>query len=309
MDIKALSDILLNIFYVMVGLMMTLTMIYTLKDKKHKTRFGTAAFWGILAVIFIFGQFIPAEVVGGLIIVIAVLSGFNQVNMGTIKQLDSTFSKMKAEKIGLKIFLPSLVIAFVALAIAQFTAISGVAAIGISAVAALILTLIITKCSVSEVVEDSDRMLQSVSSTAILPQLLAALGALFTAAGVGDIISNMISNVIPEGNVWLGITAYCVGMAVFTMIMGNAFAAFTVITVGIGVPFVFMQGGDPIVASALAMTAGFCGTLMTPMAANFNVLPVALLEIEDKNAVIKVQSVFAIVLLAIHIPLMYFLAF
>ena len=305
MDIKALSDILLNIFYVMVGLMMTLTMIYTLKDKKHKTRYGTAAFWGILAVIFIFGQFIPAEVVGGLIIVIAVLSGFNQVNMGTIKQLDNTFSRIKAEKIGLKIFLPSLVIAFVALAIAQFTPISGVAAIGISAVAALI----ITKCSGSEVVEDSERMLQSVSSTAILPQLLAALGALFTAAGVGDIISNMISNVIPEGNIWLGITAYCVGMALFTAIMGNAFAAFTVITVGIGVPFVFMQGGDPIVASALAMTAGFCGTLMTPMAANFNVLPVALLEIEDKNAVIKVQSVYAIVLLAIHIPLMYFLAF
>ncbi|VYT81607.1 DUF979 family protein [Clostridium paraputrificum] len=309
MDIKELSNILLNIFYIMVGLMMTLTMIYTLKDKKHKTRYGTAAFWGILAVIFIFGEFIPAEVVGGLIIVIAILSGFNQVNMGTIKQLDNTFSKIKAEKIGLKIFLPSLVIAFVALAIAQFTPISGVAAIGISAVAALILTFIITKCSASEVVEDSDRMLQSVSSTAILPQLLAALGALFTAAGVGDIISNMISNVIPEGNIWLGITAYCVGMALFTAIMGNAFAAFTVITVGIGVPFVFMQGGDPIVASALAMTAGFCGTLMTPMAANFNVLPVALLEIEDKNAVIKVQSVFAIVLLAIHIPLMYFLAF
>ncbi|MFR5172776.1 MAG: DUF979 domain-containing protein, partial [Clostridium paraputrificum] len=281
MDIKELSNILLNIFYIMVGLMMTLTMIYTLKDKKHKTRYGTAAFWGILAVIFIFGEFIPAEVVGGLIIVIAVLSGFNQVNMGTIKQLDNTFSKIKAEKIGLKIFLPSLVIAFVALAIAQFTPISGVAAIGISAVAALILTFIITKCSASEVVEDSDRMLQSVSSTAILPQLLAALGALFTAAGVGDIISNMISNVIPEGNIWLGITAYCVGMALFTAIMGNAFAAFTVITVGIGVPFVFMQGGDPIVASALAMTAGFCGTLMTPMAANFNVLPVALLEIED----------------------------
>lgn len=309
MDMKELSNILLNVFYIMVGLMMTLTMIYTLKDKKHKTRYGTAAFWGILAVIFIFGEFIPAEVVGGLIIVIAILSGFNQVNMGTIKQLDNTFSKMKAEKIGLKIFLPSLVIAFVALAIAQFTSISGVAAIGISAVAALILTFIITKCSASEVVEDSDRMLQAVSSTAILPQLLAALGALFTAAGIGDIISNMISNVIPEGNVWLGITAYCVGMALFTAIMGNAFAAFTVITVGIGVPFVFMQGGDPIVASALAMTAGFCGTLMTPMAANFNVLPVALLEIEDKNAVIKVQSVFAIVLLAIHIPLMYFLAF
>ena len=106
-----------------------------------------------------------------------------------------------------------------------------------------------------------------------------------------------------------GETAYCLGMAIFTAIMGNAFAAFSVITVGIGVPFVFAQGGDPIVASALAMTAGFCGTLLTPMAANFNILPVALLETKDKNAVIKVQAVFALILLAIHIPLMYFLAF
>ena len=139
----------------------------------------------------------------------------------------------------------------------------------------LIATFLITKAKPKEFIQDSNRMFQSVGATAILPQLLAALGALFTAAGVGDIISNMISSFIPEGNILIGITAYCVGMAIFTAIMGNAFAAFSVITVGIGVPFVFAQGGDPIVASALAMTAGFCGTLMTPMAANFNVLPVA----------------------------------
>ena len=40
---------------------------------------------------------------------------------------------------------------------------------------------------------------------------------------------------------------------------------FTVIT-SIGIPFVIAQGGDPIVAGALAMTGGFCGTLLTPMA-------------------------------------------
>lgn len=309
MDIKAFSNILLEIFYVMVGLFMALTMIYTIKDKEHKTRLGTAAFWGILATIFIFGNFIPSVVTGILLVVIAVLSVFNQVNIGTLKQLDSTFSKMKAEKIGIKIFIPSLIIALVALAIAQFTEISGTAAIGISAVVALIMTFVITKSSTGEFAEDSNRMFQSVGATAILPQLLASLGALFTAAGVGEIISNMISSVIPEGNIWLGIIAYCIGMAVFTMIMGNGFAAFSVITVGIGAPFVFAQGGDPIVASALAMTAGFCGTLLTPMAANFNVLPAALLEAHDKNIVIKSQAVFAIVLLALHIPLMYFLAF
>ena len=309
MDIKTISNILLQIFYIMVGLFFILTMMFTLKDKNHKTKYGTALFWGILGFIFILGEAIPPVISGFLIVVIGVLAAFNQINMGTIKQLDSTFASLQANKIGIKIFVPSLIIALVALLIAQFTPISGVAAVGISAMVALVATFLITKAKPSELVEDSNRMFQAVGSTAILPQLLAALGALFTAAGVGDIISNLISSVIPEGNILIGITAYCVGMAVFTAIMGNAFAAFSVITVGIGVPFVFAQGGDPIVASALAMTAGFCGTLLTPMAANFNILPVALLETKDKNAVIKAQAVFAFILLAIHIPLMYFLAF
>ena len=98
-------------------------------------------------------------------------------------------------------------------------------------------------------------------------------------------------------------------MAVFTAIMGNAFAAFSVITVGVGLPFVFAQGGDPVVCSVLALTAGYCGTLLTPMAANFNVLPAAILELKDKNAVIKAQVPISIALLVIHIFLMYTLGF
>ena len=152
-------------------------------------------------------------------------------------------------------------------------------------------------------------MLQSVGAVSILPQLLAALGALFTAAGVGDVISSGISGILPQGNIFIGVTAYCVGMALFTMIMGNAFAAFSVITVGIGIPFVFAQGANVAIAGALALTAGYCGTLLTPMAANFNIMPAALLEIEDKNAIIKQQAPVALILLAIHILLMYFLAF
>ena len=309
MDIKTISNILLEIFYILVGLFFVLTMMFTLKDKNHKTKYGTALFWGILGVIFILGKAIPSVITGLLIVVIGILAAFNQINVGTIKELDSTFANLKATKIGIKIFVPSILIASVALIIAQFTAISGVAAVGIASIIALIATFLITKATPSEFLEDSNRMYQSVGATAILPQLLAALGALFTAAGVGDVISGMISSVIPEGNILIGITAYCIGMALFTAIMGNGFAAFSVITVGIGVPFVFAQGGNPIVASALGMTAGFCGTLLTPMAANFNILPVALLEVKDKNAVIKAQSIFAIILLAIHIPLMYFLAF
>ena len=309
MDITALSNTLLEIFYIMIGLYMATTMIFTLKDKNHKTRIGTALFWGIVSVIFIFGKLIPSTIIGALIIVIAVLSALKQINIGTLKQLDSTFTQLKADKLGLKIFIPSLTIAIVAMLIAQFTPFSGTVAIGIAATVALLLTFVITKAKPIEYVEDSNRMFQSVGVFAILPQLLASLGALFTAAGVGDIISNIISGVIPDGNRLAAVIAYCVGMAIFTAIMGNGFAAFSVITVGIGVPFVFAQGGDPIVCSALALTAGFCGTLLTPMAANFNMLPAALLEMKDKNGVIKAQAPFALVLLTIHIILMYTLGF
>lgn len=309
MDITKLSNTLLEIFYIMIGLYMATTMVFTLKDKNHKTRIGAALFWGIVSAIFIFGKLLPPAVVGTLIIVIAILSALKQINIGTLKQLDTTFAQLKADKLGLKIFIPSLAIAFVAMAIAQFTKLSGTVAIGIAAVVALLLTFAFTKAKPIEYIEDSNRMFQSVGVFAILPQLLASLGALFTAAGVGDVISNIISGVIPDGNRLAGVIAYCVGMALFTAIMGNGFAAFSVITVGIGVPFVFAQGGDPIVCSALALTSGFCGTLLTPMAANFNMLPAVLLEMKDKNLVIKAQAPFAIALLTIHILLMYFLGF
>ena len=226
MDITKLSNTLLEIFYIMIGLYMATTMVFTLKDKNHKTRIGTALFWGIVSAIFIFGKLLPPAVVGTLIIVIAILSALKQINIGTLKQLDTTFAQLKADKLGLKIFIPSLAIAFVAMAIAQFTKLSGTVAIGIAAVVALLLTFAFTKAKPIEYIEDTNRMFQSVGVFAILPQLLASLGALFTAAGVGDVISNIISGVIPDGNRLAGVIAYCVGMALFTAIMGNGFAAF-----------------------------------------------------------------------------------
>lgn len=309
MDIAQISTTLLEIFYIIIGLFMGITMIFTLKDKNHKTRIGTALFWGILAVVFILGNYIPSMIVGILVVLIAVLSATKQINIGTLKQLDDTFTTLKAEKLGLKIFIPSLAIAIIAMLVASFTEFPGTVAIGIAAICAMVIAFIITKATPKEFLEDSNRMYQSVGSFAILPQLLASLGVLFTAAGVGDKIASIISNVIPAGNAFVGVATYAIGMAIFTMIMGNAFAAFAVITVGIGVPFVFNIGGDPLIIGTLALTAGYCGTLLTPMAANFNMLPAALLEMKDKNAVIKAQAPVALTLLAVHILLMYVLGF
>ena len=128
--------------------------------------------------------------------------------------------------------------------------------------------------------------------------------SIFTAAGVGDVISHIVSGVIPQGNLMVGIIVYAIGMAVFTMVMGNAYGAITVLTVGIGAPFVLSLGADPALIGSVALTCGFCGTLMTPMAANFNILPVAILEMKDSYGVIKKQIPIALIMLAAQIVYM-----
>jgi uncharacterized membrane protein len=99
-------------------------------------------------------------------------------------------------------------------------------------------------------------------------------------------------------------------MVVFTVIMGNAFAAFPVLTAGIGLPLLIrMHGADAAVVGALGMLTGYCGTLLTPMAANFNIVPAVLLDLDDRNGVIRAQWPTALALLVVNLALMAWLAF
>jgi uncharacterized membrane protein len=162
--------------------------------------------------------------------------------------------------------------------------------------------------------QEARRLLDAVGWAAILPQMLASLGAVFLVAGVGEQVGAIFSQYIPLDTRTMAVAAYCIGMALFTIIMGNAFAAFPVMTAAVGLPFVVLQlGGDPARVCAIGMLAGFCGTLMTPMAANFNVVPANLLELPDRkaalNGVIRAQIPTAIPLLIPNILLMRFLAF
>lgn len=285
-----MTNILLTVIYAIIGLICVSLAVFALRSKTQQARVGTALFWSILGIIFIFGDWIPANVVGVLIIVLAILSASKQVKVGSFKTTDEEFKLESAKKIGNKLFIPALVLAILAFLIAQFTNLGSYNAIGLSGIGALIVMMVLSKSNVKEANNESIRLLSQVGPTAILPQILAALGTLFTVAGVGDVIAGGVSQVIPEGNIWLGVIAYCVGMAVFTAVMGNAFAAFSVITAGIGVPFVFALGANPLIAGALALTAGFCGTLLTPMAANFNIVPASILELKNQYGVIKAQA-------------------
>ncbi|MGX7394713.1 DUF979 domain-containing protein [Carnobacterium mobile] len=300
---------LLEFFFIVVGLLLMYTASKVFSDSNHPTRLGTALFWLLLGIVFAFGNFIPAMINGALILVMGVLTLFKQVRLGEVKTVNEDEALKASERLENTIFIPVIALAVVAVLVAQFTPLGGQVGIGIGSVASLVIAVFLTRSNPKMVLDEGDRMIQQVGTTGILPQLLAALGVIFTAAGVGDVIASGISTFIPEGNRLLGVIAYVLGMVIFTMIMGNGFAAFTVITAGIGLPFVMAQGGDPVIAGALALTAGFCGTLITPMAANFNALPAALLEMKNPNGVIKEQAPFAIVMIVVHIVLMYFWAF
>ena len=306
MEIKALLKLLTQIIYILCGLVSISTGIRGLKNEKAKI--GTFLFWTILGIIFIFGEAIPYKVTGGLLVILAIITVTKQLHIGKFENISSQFKIAQSEKLKNKIFIPAVLIGIAAFLILQFkigkTAIPPALGIGGGSLVALLSAAIIIKPKFSETNEDTSKLLMQIGATAILPQLLAALGAVFTKAGVGKVIAASISSVVPTGNIFIGIVIYAIGMVIFTMIMGNAFAAFSVITAGIGIPFIIKNGGNPAIIGALGMTAGYCGTLMTPMAANFNIVPDSILEIKDKYGIIKVQTPMALLLLVTHIILM-----
>jgi uncharacterized membrane protein len=159
-------------------------------------------------------------------------------------------------------------------------------------------------------VDEGSRLANAIGWAIVLPQMLASLGVIFAAAGVGTAIGAIVGTIIPEGSVFLAVLIYALGMVAFTMIMGNAFAAFPVMAAAIGVPILIHQdGGNAAVVGAVGMLSGFCGTLMTPMAANFNIVPAALLELKSQYGVIKAQVATAIPLLIANILILYFAGF
>ena len=223
----------------------------------------------------------------------------------------------RADRLGNLLFGPALVIPAVTLALAlggKYLSLGGRAvlatadqtlvSLAIASITALIFGLLLTRDRGNTAVIQTRRLIAAVGWAAMLPQLLATLGALFAAAGVGDVISRGVVTVLPADSRLLVVIAYVVGMALLTMIMGNAFAAFPVLTAGIGLPLIVMRGGDPAVLAAVGMSSGYCGTLMSPMAANYNIVPAALLDLSDKYAVIRVQILSGVLLLFTNIFIM-----
>lgn len=303
-----LANKVMEVIYIIIGLLCINCGVKNLKDKENSEPVGTFIFWAVLGVVIALGRWLPSLVSGILVVVMCLPAIFKKVKKGAVSAATKAETEAAYEKIGMKIFAPTLSIGVMAVLCAitglgiGLSALNGVA---IGVLVSIILLMILNKENKpSTFLNDSERMLSTVGPLSMLPMLLACLGSIFTKAGVGDVISDIVSHIVPEGNVNAGIVVYAIGMMLFTMIMGNAYAAITVMTVGIGYPFVLAHGANPVVIGMLALTCGFCGTLCTPMAANFNTVPVALLDMKKPMGVIKNQVPVAIIMLVVQIVIM-----
>lgn len=313
--------ITLNTTYILAGLLFATYALFNLRDHSNPRRIVNALFWAVYAVTFLFGSMLPYFVTGCLAIALALIAGTGKLGKGKNDNEQPAVAaqrEAKAKRFGSKLFIPALLIPIVTLlgtlTLKYTPLVEGknvtLISLVLGTVVAFIVALLMLRDSPLKAIKAGGQTMDTVGWAAILPQMLASLGALFALAGVGGVVANLVKDVIPMGSPLAIIIAYTFGMALFTMIMGNGFAAFPVMTAGIGLPLIFHQlGGNPAIMGAIGMLSGFCGTLMTPMAANFNIVPAALLELEDKYAVIKAQWLTGVLLLLVNTAFMYFFVF
>jgi uncharacterized membrane protein len=298
----------LETVYILTGVVLAIFAMLTFADRDHPRRVGSGLFWLTLAVIFAFGGWMPHWLTGLLVLFLVGLDGSGRVVRGLRAE---ERPKRDRSPLGNRIFWPVLSIPIVTFGMAILFRAFGMDAnrgallgLGFGGVVAMLLALALTRSSFRDLMNEGRRLNEAMGAVNTLPQLLASLGVIFAAARVGDLIARGIGAVIPENNVFLLVLANCLGMAFFTIVMGNSFAAFPVIAAGVLAPLIIKPlGVDPAMAAILTLTAGSSGTLMTPMAANFNIVPAALLEMRDPYGVIKFQLPYAVTILSFHVVL------
>jgi uncharacterized membrane protein len=313
----------INYLFYLLGVVLVIVagMIYV--DKSHPRRLTAGTFWLVYALIFLIGDWLPANVVGVLVVAMALIAGFGGMTAAKPKMLSDETRRKTAIRLGNKLFVPALTIPVVTVVLtlaASHLVFGGkplldpknvtLIGFGVGCIVALGVACVMTRDTVGQSMKETRRLVDALSWAAVLPQMLGMLGLVFSDAGVGKAVAHVTTAYVNLDYRLVAVAVYCVGMALFTMVMGNGFAAFPVMTGGVGVPIlVGVFHGNPATMVAIGMFCGYCGTLMTPMAANFNMVPAALLELPDKNAVIKVQVPTALSLLVVNIFLLNWLMF
>src|SRR5579883_2431864 len=201
------ADAVLRLEYVywLMGAWLVLCAIYNLRER----RWSMAAFWAVVGCAFLFGDAIksagavharwPAQLMGIGVIALGLLAA-----SGTMQKQGSTESERRdsAARLGNKLFLPALTIPLATIVLvfalphlswhgvplvdtAQTTLVS----LGLACLIAALVAVRTTRAPAAQALAEGRRLLDTLGCVALLPMVLATLGSVFAATGVGDAVA------------------------------------------------------------------------------------------------------------------------
>src|SRR5262245_53269860 len=234
------SLVSLDFIYALTGLVLMVFAALTFADRGNPQRIGAGVFWFTLGLIFAAGQAMPYRFTGLLVLLMVTLDGAGWVRRGSRPEATKQEQVRQADRLRDRIFLPVLSIPLVTFGFAVAFRLLGLdvnrgslVGLGFGGVVAMAAGLILTGGTATEMMEEGRRLNDAMGAVNVLPQLLASLGVVFTAAKVGDLIAGGIQRAIPDNSLFPLALANCTGMALFALVMGNSFAAFPVIASGL----------------------------------------------------------------------------
>jgi uncharacterized membrane protein len=185
--------------YVLMGLLTAGVAVVSGRDRTNPKRYNNAAFWGLYSITFFFGSLLPDVVNGLIVIAMAAVAGIGK--LGPIPAETNTRAEREASsrRWGNRLFIPALAIPIITIVGATFFKAVPIGTttlidpkdvtivwLGIGTVGALVIGLLMLRPKLSTPMVEARRLWDSVGWAAVLPQILAALGAMFAAAGVGE---------------------------------------------------------------------------------------------------------------------------
>ncbi|MBB2487767.1 DUF979 family protein [Mitsuaria sp. WAJ17] len=313
----------------LVGVVLLATALGCWREAGSPRRLWRGLFWALFGLPFLVGDLmlgslgkpLTHRLIGLLVLTLGLIAGMGySAGPGSPPSpKDQQRRRQRAALLGHRLFLPVLAIPVLTVAgvllgpllrTAQWSLMAPqhltLAALTLACLSALLLAWRVTGDSPRQALQASQGLIESIGWPLLLPLMLAMLGGVFLASHTGQAVETLARSLLRPDSKAAVVAVYTLGMAAFTMVMGNAFAAFPVMAAGVALPFLIQgRGANPAAVLSIGMLCGYCGTLMTPMAANFNIVPAALLNLQDRHAVIKAQLPTALLLLALQTLLLY----
>src|SRR3712207_5610296 len=173
-------------------------------DRSNAKRFGNAAFWGLMALSLLGGDYLGDFGNGLLVLGLAGLAGFGFIGRSQPPTTGIEERQRWADRLGNKLFLPALIIPVTALVgtlVYNYTPVGDLGWIeekrdtyvflGLGVLLAIATLFVWLRPPALAPLQEGRRLIDAIGWAAVLPQMLAALGVLFAAAGVGTVIGEL----------------------------------------------------------------------------------------------------------------------